>query len=133
MSPMILRWILLLSLVLVLDACTAGGTGPQVGRTIEGNWQGLATGPSGSVEVLLALNQTENDLEAELFIPTIERIKEASGFGKVENSSFSLALTDEHGRSIFVTGAVDATGTEITGEIAVADDSDRLLFDLFKQ
>lgn len=123
----------LVSLALFLCACTSGTVAPVQPAAIAGNWQGLAAGGVGPVDVALKITQSGSAVTCELSLPTIPGIEKATGWGTVDGASFSLALTDKLGRSIFVTGVVDATGAELSGEIAVADDKDKLTFDLFKQ
>jgi len=124
---------LILLAVLLLVSCSAGSEPWPAPSAVAGQWRGLAFGETESIAVLLVLVQDGRDLSAELHLPTLPSIEEATGWGNVDGGSISLALTDKSGRSVFVTGVLDEIGAELTGEMAVGDDGAILTFDLFKQ
>jgi len=126
-------WIFTAAAALLLVACSAGGN-RLAPVDLNGQWQGLATGGMESVEITLALKvDTDGVAEADIFIPSIPEIEEASGWGRVEGSSLSLVLIDAMGGCVFFTGVVDEIGAEMTGEIAVSDDKNILTFSIFRQ
>lgn len=116
-----------------LSACSGSGTNPPV-LNFAGDWEGLVTGEMGSVEILLNLEQDEHGrVTASLSIPTIPNLDSASGWGRTDGGSISLALTDKAKRGVFLTGTADSLLAELTGQIALADSPDILTFSVFRQ
>jgi hypothetical protein len=117
----------------VLWSCSSG-TAPETARDLSGQWSGVATGETDSVNIYFSLAVNEDgSATADLFFPTIPEIDEATGWGRVEGSSLSLVLTDVNGKGVYLTAKADELGAEINGEIAVSDDSNILTFQVFKQ
>lgn len=101
---------------------------------LAGNWEGLVTGSSGSAEISLEIVLDEHGrATASLSIPTMPNLDEATGWGRAEGGSISLALTDKARRGVFLTGKADSILAEITGQIVVSDSSGVLTFSVFRQ
>ena len=116
-----------------MAACGGTGNSPVL-LNVAGQWAGLATGASGDLEIQLLLEQDEHGvITASLSIPTIPDLDSATGWGRVEGGSVSIAMTDKSRRGVYLTGKIDAIGAELTGWIALADNPSAIAFSVFKQ
>ncbi len=120
-------------IALSLSGCS-GSNPSSPALNLSGNWEGLVTGESGSAEIALEIVLDEHGrATASLSIPTMPNLDEATGWGRVEGGSISLAHTDKAKRGVFLTGVADSILAEITGQIAVSDSSGILTFSVFRQ